>query len=140
MRLLDVNVLLAVAWPIHQHHSAALRWLEREARAGWATCALTELGFVRLSSNPAFTRQAVTPPEAIELLGRLRGFGKHRFLDALPSVDVLASLPLAGHQQLTDAFLVKTAELHRGMLVTFDRGAVVHDPSRKRVLVLDPEA
>lgn len=137
MRLLDINVLLAIAWTIHQHHSAALRWFEREAAGGWATCALTELGFVRLSSNPAFTRQAVSPLEAIELLSELRGFGKHRFWSELSSVDALSSLPLAGHQQLTDAFLVKTAERHRGILVTFDRGAKPHDPSGRRVLVLD---
>lgn len=52
--LLDTNVLLALAWPNHQHHGTAQRWFKREAPRGWATCALTQLGFVRLSSNPAY--------------------------------------------------------------------------------------
>jgi predicted nucleic acid-binding protein len=50
--LLDVNVLLALAWPNHQFHAAALRELQPR-RGRWATCALTQLGFIRLSSNPA---------------------------------------------------------------------------------------
>ena len=49
--LLDLNVLLAVAWPNHQFHASANSALSRKNR--WATCALTQLGFIRLSSNPA---------------------------------------------------------------------------------------
>jgi hypothetical protein len=59
--------------------------------------------------------------------------------DAAGALDVLSSLPLAGHQQLADAFQVKTAERHRGILVTFDRGATPHDPSGRQVLVLDAQ-
>lgn len=39
--LLDINVLLALAWPSHQHHAAAHGWFARESRHGWATCAFT---------------------------------------------------------------------------------------------------
>ena len=35
--LLDVNVLLALAWPTHQHHGAAHQWFRQESRHGWAT-------------------------------------------------------------------------------------------------------
>ncbi|MBL8175293.1 MAG: hypothetical protein JNK48_11535 [Bryobacterales bacterium] len=48
--LLDVNVLLAIAWPNHQFHRAAVKAVS--ARNRWATCALTQLGFIRLSSIP----------------------------------------------------------------------------------------
>jgi len=75
----DTNVLLAIAWPNHQHHRRAHSWFEHAAPAGWATCALTELGFVRLSSSPAFTRDAASPSDAIELLVELCGFGKHAY-------------------------------------------------------------
>lgn len=121
--LLDVNVLLAVAWPNHQHHATALRWFERNAAAGWATCAITELGFVRLSSNPAYTEAAVSPMDAIALLGELREVGKHAFIKAQPSVLALEHLPLLGHRQVTDALLVVMAEEQRARLVTLD-GAV----------------
>jgi uncharacterized protein len=132
----DTNVLLAIAWPNHQHHRLAQTWFRRAAPAGWATCALSELGFVRLSSNPAFTRDATSPSDAIELLLQLRGFGKHVFWAEIPSVESLRSLPLAGHQQLNDALLVKLAEKHRGVLVTFDRAARVHAASAAAVQVL----
>jgi len=83
--LLDVNVLLALAWPNHQHHRLAEDWFLSHARGGWATCCLTELGFVRLSSNPAYSRDAVSPADAIELLAELREAGKHHFWKAMPS-------------------------------------------------------
>lgn len=132
----DTNVLLAIAWPNHQHHRLAHQWFQSAAPAGWWTCALTELGFARLSSNPSFTRQAVSPCDAIALLLELRKFGAHAFLKAMPSVEALLRLPLAGHQQLNDALLVKLAEQNNGMLVTFDRGAKAHAASPKSVLVL----
>lgn len=134
--LLDVNVLLALAWANHQHHAVALRWFERSADAGWATCAITELGFVRLSSNPAYTEAAVSPPEAIELLGELREVGKHAFLKTVPSVLALEHLPLLGHRQLTDALLVVLAEEQRARLVTLDGALQQYARKRDTVLVL----
>ncbi|MDB6039699.1 MAG: hypothetical protein JWM99_3540 [Verrucomicrobiales bacterium] len=38
--LLDTNVLLALAWPNHQHHAVAHRWFAKHTEQGWATCAL----------------------------------------------------------------------------------------------------
>ena len=46
------------------------RVTDREAVHGWATCALTQLGFLRLSSNPAYTSAHATPREAAALLGQ----------------------------------------------------------------------
>ena len=48
--LLDVNVLLALAWPSHAHHEIADEWFLRNRHKGWATCVLTQLAFLRLSS------------------------------------------------------------------------------------------
>ncbi len=132
----DTNVLLAIAWPNHQHHRTAHAWFRRAGPSGWATCALTELSFARLSSNPSFTREAVSPCDAIALLLELRGFGKHSFWGEMPSVEALRSLPLAGHQQLNDALLVKLAEKRQGVLVTFDRGARAHASNPKAVELL----
>lgn len=132
----DTNVLLAIAWPNHQHHRIAHQWFERSAGSGWWTCALTELGFARLSSNPSFTQRAVSPCDAIALLLELRKFGKHSFLAEMPSVEILERLPLAGHQQLNDALLVKLAERHKGALVTFDKATRVHASGPKSVLLL----
>ena len=59
--LLDVNALMALAWPNHQHHRAVVDRLDRPPAPEWATCALTQLGFVRLSSNPAVVGVRRTP-------------------------------------------------------------------------------
>ena len=65
--LADVNVLLALAWPNHQFHPEAI-YRFSDSTQPWATCALTQLAFVRLSSNPATGLGAKTPAEAEALL------------------------------------------------------------------------
>ena len=49
--LLDVNVLVALFDPDHVHHDIAHDWFSDEGHAGWATCPLTENGFVRVVAN-----------------------------------------------------------------------------------------
>lgn len=52
MALLDVNALVALAWDSHIHHARIREWFTANATLGWATCPLTEAGFVRVSTNP----------------------------------------------------------------------------------------
>ena len=118
--LLDVNVLLALAWPTHQHHRAAHRWFRDESPHGWATCALTQLGFVRLSSNPSYSDDAVSPQDAAALLVQMAAHPKHRFWAELPALTVDMFQRATGHQQVMDAYLVGLARHHRGRIVTFD--------------------
>jgi hypothetical protein len=82
--LLDVNVLVALAWPNHQFHLAAIRRLESR-RNRWATCALTQLGFIRLSSNPVAVPSPRRPAEAAALLRIMVQDARHVYLEALPS-------------------------------------------------------
>jgi hypothetical protein len=70
--LLDVNVLLALLGSDHVDHDRALEWLEAEIGGGWASCALTQNGFVRIISQPRYPRP-VSAALAIELLERARG-------------------------------------------------------------------
>jgi predicted nucleic acid-binding protein len=102
--LLDTNVLLALAWPSHEFHETAHRWWSH-SRKRWATCALTELAFIRLSFNPAFTRDAVTPYEAATLLERLVSVEQHEYW-RLQREDFRR---LSGHKQLTDFYLTSLA-------------------------------
>ena len=80
--LLDANVLLALAWPNHQFHAAATRAMGR-SRGRWATCALTQLGFIRLSSNPAAIPGA-------------KGRRKNNFTDSVESCSSIAELLCQG--------------------------------------------
>jgi predicted nucleic acid-binding protein len=52
--LLDVNVLVALFDPDHVHHEVAHDWFADNGPRGWATCPLTESGFVRVVSNPSY--------------------------------------------------------------------------------------
>ncbi len=136
--LLDVNVLLAIAWPNHQFHAAAIAALSPQNR--WATCALTQLGFIRLSSNPAAISTAKSPREAAGVLARLVADSMHIYLDSLPapaSEDWQdAFVTLFGHQQVTDAYLLRLAAANSAVFLTFDRRLDSVARGKARVTVL----
>ncbi len=123
--LLDVNILTALLWPAHEHHDAAHRWFLARGHSGWATTPLTQLGFVRIVSNPAFSREALSPLDAIVLLNENLGHPEHEFWPLnlkLPAAVHGMEPGLKGHQQLTDAYLLALARHRKGVLATFDRG------------------
>jgi len=122
--LLDVNVLIALLWPAHEGHQRAQNWFAHNAAAGWATCPFTQAGFVRIVSNPAFSRDAVTPKEAVNLLAANVRHKSHQFW--ADEIDIVSAIwPLlgrvSGHQQVTDAYLLGLARHKRGKLATMDR-------------------
>ena len=125
--LLDVNTLLALAWPNHQFHGSARAWF-RNRSGPWCTCSLTQLGFVRLSSNPAFTNQARRPDEALALLESMCAHAEHRFIAETPDHTNPTFRRLVermmGHQQVTDGFLLAMAASQSMELATFDRRLV----------------
>ncbi len=123
--LLDLNILTALLWPAHEHHDVAHRWFGARANARWATCSLTQLGFVRIVSNPAFSRDALSPAEAVALLAENLTHPGHQFWTE--SLEVPAAIKgmgagLQGYRQLTDAYLLALANSRKGVLATFDRG------------------
>lgn len=124
--LLDTNVLLALAWPNHQHHAQAHAWFVSQARKGWATCAFTQLGFIRLSSNPAYTTCAVSPRDAAALLQQWTRLGTHRFWSSPAAEDPAIYVRAFGYQQVNDAWLVEVARRNSGRLVTLDTRLPVH--------------
>lgn len=123
--LLDLNILTALLWPAHEHHEAAHRWFRARANARWATCALTQLGFVRIVSNPTFSRDALTPAEAVALLAENLTHAAHEFwTESLQVPTAIKGMEpgLHGYRQLTDAYLLALADRRKGVLATFDRG------------------
>ena len=54
--LLDINVLIALLDASHQHHEAARDWMIRNIREGWASCPITQNGFIRILSQPSYVR------------------------------------------------------------------------------------
>ena len=123
--LLDLHILTALLWPAHEHHDIAHRWFRARANRQWATCALTQLGFVRIVSNPAFSRDALSPPGAVALLAANLSQATHEFwTDTLQLPTAIKGMEsgLQGYRQLTDAYLLALANHRKGMLATFDRG------------------
>ena len=124
--LLDVNVLAALLWPAHEHHEVVQRSFAGGFQTSWATCSLTQLGLVRVLSNPAFSRDALSPAEAITLLAaNLRHRGHRYWNDNLqvPAALKAVETRLQGHRQVMDAYLLALAHRNKGFLATFDRGA-----------------
>lgn len=112
--LLDVNFLLAAIHAGHPQNSVALGWLTGKAVA---VCPLSELGFLRISTNKkAF---AVPMEQAREALQMFRDDRKAEFIAAdLPALD---SKP-AKSDEVTDRYLADLAQKHGLKLATFDTG------------------
>jgi uncharacterized protein len=120
--LLDVNALVALAWDSHVHHAAMREWFAAEGSKGWATCPITESGFVRVSSNPKALPSAIGIGAAQGVLAALRDLDGHRFVVDDVSI-VEPDVPeLAGYRQVTDAHLLALARRSGMRIVTFDAG------------------
>jgi toxin-antitoxin system PIN domain toxin len=133
----DVNVLIGLAWPNHQFHSVAIRTIAASTDR-WATCALTQLGFIRLSSNPAVNPAAKSPSEAASLLEAMTGDALHVYLDTPPSpVDSRREFEkVLGHKQVTDAYLLALARHYNATFITFDTKLKVLAGQETRIQVL----
>ena len=139
--LLDVNMLVALAWPTHVHHAEAVNWFSDHLPASWATASVTQAGFVRVSSNRKVLGDARSPAEAAAVLRALTELDGHElWTDDLDLVRVpgMAFDSLSGYRQVTDAHLLALARRHGGRLVTFDRAIadLADTPDRVTLLTL----
>jgi uncharacterized protein len=122
--LLDVNVIVALFDADHLHHEAAHDWFADNRAGGWATCPLTENGFVRILSNPAYGAAVERTVTLLDGLRRFCASGQHHFWPASLSLRDERVFNLAfvrGPRQLTDVYLLGLAKKMGGRLATFDR-------------------
>jgi uncharacterized protein len=120
--LLDINVLIALLDLDHSHHDAARRWIEREAKHGWASCPITQNGCVRIMSQPGYP-SPVPPQSVIVRLTAATQTAHHEFWpDDVTLLDASVVRPdhIHGPKQLTDVYLLALAVKHDGRFVTFD--------------------
>jgi toxin-antitoxin system PIN domain toxin len=121
--LLDINVLLALLDSDHVDHDRARDWINAEISHGWASCAITQNGFVRIISQPRYP-SPVSPKLALDRLARASQTEYHEFWPcsvSLVAEGVIDRSRLVGPRQVTDAYLLALATRHHGRLVTFDR-------------------
>lgn len=126
-----MNVLVALAWPNHVHHARALEWFASIRPGPWATCPLTESGFVRVSSNARVIPDAVNPATSIRLLNDMTKLPGHTFWEddvslARSENDVFGRV--VGYRQVTDAHLLTLAIRRGGRLATFDQAIAGLEP------------
>lgn len=133
--LLDINVLLALSWPIHPFHAVATRRMT-SSRQGWATCALTQLGFIRISSTASANPSPKTPGEAAELLALMTSDSLHVYLESLEAPTRAWMQRAHGASQVTDAYLLALAQRHDATFLTFDRKLAALAGSRVKTEVL----
>jgi len=121
--LLDINVLLALLDSDHIDHYRARDWINAEIKHGWASCAITQNGFVRIISQPRYP--SPVPPElALDRLARASDTEYHEFWPCSVSLldeQLIDRSHLVSHRQVTDAYLLALATRHNGRFVTFDR-------------------
>jgi predicted nucleic acid-binding protein len=124
MFLLDVNALLAMGYTSHVHHARVAMWTSQlEAERGsddlvFATCPITELGFVRVGSGKAAYAPSVDT--ARTNLKTLKSAKNMLFIpDDLHAQDMPAWVRKS--VQTTDGYLLALAKSHGGHLVTLDR-------------------
>jgi hypothetical protein len=144
--LLDVNMLLALTDPRHVAHSRARSWRAAQlgpgrAHDGWASCPLTQNGFLRVVTQPKYTNP-VEMGVALDLLRRMTGQADHQFwaddLSLLES-DRIDHRYVLGQKYLSDIYLLALAVRHGGRLITLDREIsrrAVHGASEAQLVIV----
>ena len=121
--LFDVNVIIALFQPDHIHHQRVHIWWELNQKFGWASCPISENGFVRVISQPKYPLPQ-TIPTAIKILNSAKEHTDHEFWnDDLSILDasVFNSSAFSQHSQITDSYLLALAIHNGGRLITLDQ-------------------
>jgi uncharacterized protein len=125
--LVDLNVWLALVYDGHVHHPAAISWFEQADRERSAFCRITQLGLLRLLTNPSvMDRFALNQRDAWKCYEQLRLDHRVVFLDEPPSLEPVwrrfTRSSKAESGTWTDAYLAGFAIAAQVSFVTFDRG------------------
>ncbi len=123
----DVNVLVALFDPAHVHHEIAHEWFSEARHRSWATCPLTQSGFLRVVTNPAYPNRRLTVAEAASYLNQLitnHAETHHFFTDDTSLLDSsrFDLGAISGHRQVADLHLLGICVRFKARLVTLDQG------------------
>ncbi len=137
--LSDVNVWLALAVAEHVHHRAAKLWFDGAQNDSIAFCRVTQMGFLRLLTNPrAMGEDAVAPARAWRLLNSFYEDSRILFAAEPPGLEAswraLTKPRDPGANFWTDAYLAAFASAAGHTLVTFDKGFRGFDDLKLRLL------
>jgi hypothetical protein len=86
---------------------------------------VTEMAFVRLSTQPGVVKTTITVSDAVSILEANVSAPDHEFWPLerpFHEIELEIGRRLMGHRQVTDAVLLDLAIRRGGCLATFDRG------------------
>jgi predicted nucleic acid-binding protein len=112
--LLDVNALIAWHHANAQDHAAFHAWRKANSRGTLLSCAITELGFVRVSMQ-VFRYESERAYAALAEMKRYLRFVADLPPPHLPAWSITAA-------RTTDAYLAQVAAHHHAQFATFDTG------------------
>jgi predicted nucleic acid-binding protein len=122
--LLDVNALVALLVAEHSLNGRTVAWvrgLVRRKQANLLTCPITELGFVRILSQPSTFGRTIA--EAQNILHRAKTGAIVSFDFIHDGVSVSALPAWVGKPgQVTDGHLAELAKANGAMFATLDAG------------------
>ena len=110
--LIDVSTLLAWIWRDHEHHNRVMVWQSGKAVA---TCPLTELGFLRVSTQSVF---GASIEEARQLLNAWQRKSLPAFLPC--DLPALKGTPPPFSSRTTDFYLGDLARKYGMLWATLD--------------------
>lgn len=117
--LLDVNALIALGFKQHVFHRRVTAWIGAQRISALASCAITELGFIRvLTQAPVY---GLNFSHTRGLLLQLKNNRQIPFTFMTDDQDA-RQLPIwvKVPRQLTDGHLLRLAQSHGAMLATLD--------------------
>ncbi len=122
--LLDINVLIARQDASHEHHSRVAGWLTGQRGASWATCPITENGFIRILGHSSYPGWPGKPEKAAAALRHLiSALPGHRFFpDEISLLDPKSLSDWRGvpSRAVTDLYLLGLAVHHKARFATLD--------------------
>ena len=130
----DVNVLFALMTANHQHQPAALAWMSQREPDSVAICRVTQMGLLRLLSNPAIMGDdAVDRSQAWRLFDQLWSDERVLWADEPDELDAvwraISARDDKSHKLWTDDYLAAFAQASDLTLATLDRMLAGRYPS-----------
>ena len=111
--LLDVNALIALLWESHEHNARMWEWLDAEGKV--AICAITEIGFLRISTQPVY---GATVEHARKILRDWKTAKQPEFIAC--DIDALKTIAPPSGSKTTDFYLAGLAAAHGMKLATLE--------------------
>jgi toxin-antitoxin system PIN domain toxin len=139
MHLPDINFWLAIAFQSHVHHLSAKAWMQSAARQSCCFCRVTQMGFLRLSTNRrVFPLDALPMNEAWRIYDELLSDERVVFAEEPDDLE-MAWRTVTQHQMTStnvwsDAYLAAFARMADLGIVTFDKGFAQYKDLHQTIL------